>query len=900
MRKTLWLLSVMAISITLSAVGIKDFKNFSGNKRVEMKKEGDTMSLKLLKLDVYDTETAIKIKDFTPNTIYEFSCDVDAELRNLVYLQIKRYKQKKEKGRFGTVANRKYQERLRIDFDTADADTIQINVRINNRKQSLGKKITIKNIYFGTPTERKIEATPKLEVVPGFNAASIYIGQRQAKRASEFSAKIKYRESGSEKWINGLDLVYDESRAQARGSLLGLKEAAKYEFVIDVNDAGKLECIKGKFTTRDSNFPIGKTIMLTKDNARKLLSDIENGTAKGYTRYTSKPGEVLDFGIGKDHAIDLTNCQYVILDGLTIRGGLRHAVMIECANDIVVRNCDISGYGRVGKRNIHIDGKFFIKKQSINYDAGVNIQASERVTVERCFIHSPRGTANSWFYSHPAGPTAVYTGDAASVVLRYNDFIGSDMNRWNDAVEGWGNGALNGSVRADAEIYGNYFAFGNDDGMEMDGGQMNCRFAYNKSEGLLCGFSTAPCLIGPAYHFRNLVHRGGDEYDFTGVGVKNNFSTGGRGALFFFNNTVLDHSVGFSSVSFNATEKKMHREKYLKVYGRNNLVRTDGKLYASGLFRPQYFYSSVDNDLLDGPSSSVRELKAINQASATKTAKIKFENEKYGNYAPAQDSPAIDLGVFVPGVTAKENITIGAIQKRGDELPLRFAPFKLDRSVVTLKMMNDETEQAVVTITPDKNCRGKFRIVKPKGAYFFTVTPAEGKFDGKPVQLVVKSLPGKISTARRHTSAFSVRMCDGWSRPVSVEVDSRSNAKLLAQARESVIHGKVTRKKGVNTITVEVPEDGYYWLFAKYRGAKNHIASTINGVAEKNKRMLHRPAGCKYPWCSYSTTVYQGVPNRPVKLKKGLNTIVARGETIITAFAATKDADSLRLAPDDL
>ena len=900
MRKTLWLLAVTAVSLSLSAIGVADFKNFSGNKRINMKIEGDTVTLKPLKLDVYDTESGFRVKNLAKNKLYEFSCDVDADVRNMVYLQVKRFKQKKEIGRFAAIANRKYQERLRIDFDTAEADMIQLNVRTNSRKQYVGKKVSIKNFYLGTPTERKIEASPKLEVVPGFNAASIYIGQRQAKRASEFSAKVKYRNVGSSKWIKALDLVYDESRAQARGSLLGLKEAETYEFVIDVNDAGKKEIIKGKFTSRDSNFPIGKTVMLTKENAAELLSNIENGSANGYTRYTSKPGEVLDFGIAKNSAIDLTNCQYVILDGLTIRGGLRQAIQVECANDIVIRNCDISGYGRVGKRDVHIDGKFFIKKRSINYDAGVNIQASERVTVERCFIHSPLGTSNSWFYSHPAGPTAVYTGDAASVVLRYNDFIGSDMNRWNDAVEGWGNGALNGSVRADAEIYGNYFAFGNDDGMEMDGGQMNCRFAYNKSEGLLCGFSTAPCLIGPAYHFRNLIHRGGDEYDFKGVGVKNNFSTGGRGALFFFNNTVLDHSVGFSSVSFNATEKKMHKEKYLKIYSRNNLVRTSGKLYSGGLFRPQYFYSSVNNDLLDGPESSVKELKAINQASATKTAKIKFANEKYGDYAPAQDSPALNLGVYVPGVTQERNITLGAVQKRGDELPLRFAPFKLDRSVVTLKMESGKTEQAVVTITPDKNCRGNFRIVKPRGAYFFSVTPAEGKFDGKPVKLVVKSLPGRIKTARRHTSAFAVRMCDGWSRPVSVEVDSRANAKLLAQARKNVIMGKVTNKKGINTMTVDVPEDGYYWLFAKISGPKSSFVSTINGVKEKANRMFHAPSYNKNPWCSYSAYVYQGTPNRPVKLKKGVNTITAECPTIITAFAATKDADSLRLAPDDL
>jgi hypothetical protein len=143
-------------------------------------------------------------------------------------------------------------------------------------------------------------------------------------------------------------------------------------------------------------------------------------------------------------------------------------------------------------------------------------------------------------------------------------------------------------------------------------------------------------------------------------------------------------------------------------------------------------------------------------------------------------------------------------------------------------------------------------------------------------------------------------MCDGWSRPVSVEVDSRSNAELLAKARAKVIMGKVTCKNKVNTMTVDVPADGYYWLFVKSRGRRSNMNSTINGVAEKFRRMVHVPRHNKNPWCSYSTSVYTGIPNRPVKLKKGTNVIKAKGDVVITAFAVTQDADALRLAPDDL
>ena len=898
MKKHLLALLVLSVLSIASAESIK-IANFS-KKQLTMSEENGVVTMALKKSEGYDTSAGKYIKNHSKNETYEFSCDVDADIRNAVYLQIKLYKNKKELVRKGIPGNRKFKERLRLDFDSRDADTIQLQVRVYNRKMLIGKKIRISNVYFGKPTPKVQEKCQQLETVPGFNAVSIYLNNTSAKRADDFKAAVKYRKQGDSAWKNAIDLVYDESRNQARGSLLGLTENTVYEYEISVNDNGKTELLKGKISTRCSNFPVKKSIILTPENAVEKLSNPECGSKTGYIRYTSKPGTVLDFGIEKNNAIDLTGASYIIFDGLTIKGGLRNAINVEGANDIVIRNCDISGYGKIGQHEPLKDGKYYIKNRALNYDSGVNIQSSDRITVERCFIHDPRGTSNSWFYSHPAGPNAVYIGDSSSVVLRYNDFIGSDKHRWNDAVEGRGNGSLNGSVKADAEIYGNYFAFGNDDGMELDGGQMNCRFAYNKSEGLLCGFSTAPCLIGPSYVFRNLIHRGGDEFDIVGGGVKNNYKTGGRGALFFFNNTVLDHNNGFSSTSFNNIEQKYHKEKYLKVYARNNLIRSNGKPYEKGLFRPDYYYTSVDNDVYEGDKEALNALKADGYASKTIFAKIKFNNEKYGDYTPAQDSKALGAGVFVPGVAEDESVTAGALQKRGDQLPLRFAPFFLDRTVVTLKMTSDESEQAVVTVTPDKNCRGKFRIIQPSGADFFTVTPKEGVFDGKPIQLVVKSAPENIKTARRNTSAFAVKMCDGWSRPVSVEVDSRANAKLLKAARKNIIKGKIECDGETQTLTVDVPKEGYYWLFVKTTGEKAYVQSSLNG-AKNQKRMAHTPKYNKNPWCVFSTTVYQGVPNRPVKLSVGKNELKIFSTAFkVTDFAITRNADDFRLAPDDL
>ena len=81
----------------------------------------------------YDAEASYRVKNLKPNTVYEFSCDIDSPVRNAVYLQAKLFKNGKPTGRPDIPGNRKNKERLRIDFNTFDADTVQLNVRIYSR-----------------------------------------------------------------------------------------------------------------------------------------------------------------------------------------------------------------------------------------------------------------------------------------------------------------------------------------------------------------------------------------------------------------------------------------------------------------------------------------------------------------------------------------------------------------------------------------------------------------------------------------------------------------------------------------------------------------------------------------------------------------------------------------------
>jgi hypothetical protein len=200
------------------------------------------------------------------------------------------------------------------------------------------------------------------------------------------------------------------------------------------------------FRTWASEVPVARTVWLDADTTFPVkVSD--RGKPDGWVRYAAKPGVVLDNRTEKELCFQVDGASYVLFDNLTIRGsGARYVMTIEKSSCVRVRGCDIARWGRVGTPRFDMLGRRHevgkpARGYGINMDGAIKIgRGSQAVVVERCFIHDPRGRANSWFYSHPAGPEAVVLQSPDhSTVIRWNDFVGSDAHRWNDAVEGRGN-----------------------------------------------------------------------------------------------------------------------------------------------------------------------------------------------------------------------------------------------------------------------------------------------------------------------------------------------------------------------------------------------------------------------------------------------------------------------------
>ena len=716
-------------------------------------------------------------------------------------------------------------------------------------------------------------AEPQLTVVPGYQVCSVYLENCGNGENDTFPHELFYRRVGETQWETAYPLVYMQKEKQARGSLLGLAEDSEYELRLPFGNGGETGKLSERFRTLSVNVPIARTVEITAGTKFPLVIR-ESGSPQGYIRYTAKPGVVIDGGDEAEAAVLLDNCRYVILDGLTIRGGRRYGIKATDSSFFQIIRCDVSGFGRLGPLKLSpkvgayrdMDGK------AINYDGGITLIGGGPALVERNFVHDPRSTSTPWFYAHPCGPSAMYVYKIKQLAVRYNDFPGSDEHRWNDVIEGGGNGRNDGSAYRDAEIAGNYLAFGNDDGMELDGGQMNCRFFGNKSEGLLCGVSTAPCLLGPSYVYRNVFFADGDIFGFTNCAVKNMFSTIGDGRIHLVNNTMTGKGGGISFFGGREPEVSVRKD-YFKLLSRNNVIATSGYSIMKELFRTR---SDCDYDLMT--SGLARLQTQFHQELHGMQAVPEFEDAGGANFRLTANSPGIGMGTAFPGVTG-DTPFVGAVRPGGEaDFPLRPVPFRTDRSKLDIAWRKGEEMKTALTVTVTKpGYQSKFRIRQNKSADFFTVTPGSGTLEyGKPLTLQITVNPAGIRNATEYKGAFMICLPDGFSRPVSVYVDAGKDPELLARDRRNAVYGTILpQTDGELKIEFDVPETGDYYLFT----VMNPVPSRLKMQVNEGELEPRSPLGERFQepcWVNIGTNVYSNFVNYPLRLERGKNMITLR------------------------
>ncbi|GHC01350.1 hypothetical protein GCM10007047_17260 [Cerasicoccus arenae] len=693
----------------------------------------------------------------------------------------------------GTMPYRKFSS----PYELAPTGTVYIKIGISMPKDNPSSKLFLDEVHVYESQNLPVRT------VPTYQSVSVYVS-REAQVSDEV-AHIYYRAAGETIWNEAFEPVYDDTRGEYRGSVVGLEEDTDYEIQVVLEANGTvLEEAGSAVTTWSSTPPIAETITVASlySSGQLLIEDL-HGEPDGWIKITGTGSSDIDGGYAKNIAVLIKNSSYLILENIDIVGGRRHAVQVLMSDNIRLVNCEMSGWAREPN---YQGGVYYYetladknagKKKAINKDAAVHLYQSSRVTVERCYMHDPRAMANNWEGNkHPMGPSAIYvqnvSGTYAKImkgnfVVRYNDMIGSDEIRWNDVIEGENNNSQYGSFYRDTDVYGNMLAFANDDGTEMDGGQMNTRYFGNRIESCFVGLSLAPCSVGPSYVYQNLLFNSGDDRDSCYAVVKlGGGPTYSKGKSFFFNNTINARGNGLTGVGF-GDDGDTPRKLFLGM-SRNNIIRC--LTSHSNYDRPiadivQDPWNSFDYDNLSSAGlSSAHVVYAATQAgyggiameaNGTLDDAPTFVNEAVGDFRLASGSAGIDDGLAMfnfADIYAGDNPDQGAIEYGDSSLfPIRPIAITADKYFVQLTgVAGGATTPVDVVLTTGALGGSLDYVIRMNDTVdWLSVTPATGTLSSSSTKtLTFTLLTAGLSSGDRLEATILVKLENGFSVPITV------------------------------------------------------------------------------------------------------------------------------------
>lgn len=603
-------------------------------------------------------------------------------------------------------------------------------------------------------------ANGELRLRPMFVTCGIVFGA-----PAEAAPDFRYRANGGE-WRTADRIVYFPDVGNWRGILPDLAEETEYEVALS---AGGVKAA-GRFRTWKSDVPIARTIEIDPATARFPMMVSDKGSSDGWIRYTVKGGAPIVSEADSD-LITVTNAAYVLFDDMKIIGGRGNKVFrLVDSEHIRIRNCDISGWGfeatphydDLGKLSAGYDA---VKGQYVKYNqtAAISIERGMQCTaIERCWIHDPVSRSVSWRYCHPLGPVAVALRHPDhSTSIRFCDFTGSDFHRWDDAVTSFGNFDETGGFNRDAEIYGNFMAFANDDCIELDGGQQNIDCSRNRFEGALVGVSIQGNVVSPSFVRNNLFTGMGDEFGACGETIK---------------------TSGFD------------------IYG----------------FGP---YSAAVGNVLWGKGSGLNIGNIVGsrkEFGESAVGRIDVEKNSFCGKQQLRGAEVMTNCVVIGNALSVE-LSESDLDRA---LPLRPLPFILDKCRIDAGFLPAPVK---VRATCENDAKVLFSIAKPDNMDWFKVEPSSGELiDG--TEFTVSFVHDKMKGRRFWRGCFLVRTPDGYSRPVSVYAESDYKLPYHAERKGKAFYSDDLREgeyaqpseDGVEA-SIELPVAGrfYFMLHGK-------------------------------------------------------------------------------------
>jgi hypothetical protein len=710
-----------------------------------------------------------------PNTGYLARIWVKSTSAGQTRLQVKRYDASNvELERIDSSSSGTGWSQIQVGFNTGAAARIEVLLRYRKDSMVSGQ---VARFAAGELLDGSGSTLGTLTLVPTFASIGVYapVNGALVPGANGHSLELAYRPTGTSTWIPALPAAASVTDNEFRGSLLLLQPNTSYDVQATLKTNGTtLDQETAVVSTWSESETIASDTTLP-SSTTSTYTITAQGTANGWVRYKAAGGgSTVAVSAATDYAVYINNAAYVVIDGLTLKGGRKATVYINNSRHIRIRNCDISGWSEAGTFGANVNsgaevpyGYFtaapFDNTTLINLRAGVYVTGagSSQIVVERNLIHHPIGKAASWVYddgtNHPAGPSGIILhGTGGNHVIRDNDIVPGAGHYFNDVIESKENGQDTGGPYRDTDISGNLLADANDDGTELDGGQMNVRFWHNWVEGNNSALSTAPNRKGPSYVFRNLFV-GGDERGTAKAG----FKLGGQpGVVHFINNTIYTQGYGLVAGNYGSVATP--------IFSRNNLFA--GPVAGTGFLRfdndTWSVYGDIDYDLYPtgGINSDVSGWEPNGVA-----GEPDFSNASARSFLLLPNSPGVATAAAVAGLAAAgDDVGAVSVATSADGWPMRAASptvFPL-RSVVRLSA----GASAVIPLELNAPAAAGATWTATAGETWLSVLPASGSAGSAP-QAINCTVDATSLAVGSYRTFVSIRTNTGALRSVLLVVE---------------------------------------------------------------------------------------------------------------------------------
>lgn len=514
-------------------------------------------------------------------------------------------------------------------------------------------------------------AAEELRAVPTFACVGLY--WRTPDGAADQPCHVYFRAAGQSAWREALPLWFDaqehaglpERSREYRGSIVGLDAGTAYEIKLVSPRPGRERRLTAR--TWEENFRIARTVALPEKLEGTYTIRDGGSESEGYVLYTSPPhARTLVDGRGVDDVNLRIEASHVIVRGLDLKNARRHGIDLGAVEHVVIEDCGISGWGE------NLDDGW-----GRNFDSAIHHENPDdtprvlrRIVIQNNRLHHPRSNANSWLQRrasrdgsrHPIGPQAIsFINADGEIVIRHNEIFSDFAHMFNDAMGEYHNFGHAGFPGRDSDIYGNRISHCWDDGMELEGANMNVRCWANVIDWTFIGIGGATTSLGPCYIFRNVYlhsRRGpGDDAEsykgqaFLKLGADPQNADFARGRIYVFHNTVLQPAPWGGSVETSGATRGLHLtgpdKHQTNIVSRNNvfwLRAATGTAVYDGQRSPE---NDFDHDLSNGVTEAVAGSEAAGRR-ATPEFGAPLDPRRPWTLALAAGTPGDDAAVALP------------------------------------------------------------------------------------------------------------------------------------------------------------------------------------------------------------------------------------------------------------